>query len=439
VAEVADRERASVAPASPLELELAQPLELRAPGTALDGACDEGRALVRLHGRPLGLIELDRTFDRCDEDLAARVWSVFQLPINDHLRRDGLPQAHRLALEGLPAAERPSCHIRHEQLLRRPPYASVVVATRNRPTALAHCLSALLALTYPAYEVVVVDNDPVGNGAAKVVWRARPHFPRVRYVRERRAGLAVAHNAGVRAARGEILAFTDDDVVVERGWLTELVAPFHEDPRVGCVTGAILSAEYRTREQLWQEAYWRFNKGVDRRVYDSHRNRALGPLYPFAAGIFGSGANMAFRAAVLRDIGGFDPALGAGSPGRGGDDLAAFFEVLAAGYQLVYEPAAIVFHRHRRDYEATRLQAYGYGVGLAAYLTKLIVDRPRLFLTFARKAPDGIAHIFGPGSVKNSGRPTEYPSELTWLERIGMGVGPMAYLRGRYRRRALYS
>ena len=79
------------------------------------------------------------------------------------------------------------------------------------------------------------------------------------------------------------------------------------------------------------------------------RNRAGEPLYPYTAGVFGSGANMAFRADALRAMGGFDTSLGAGSAALGGDDLAAFFDVIEAGHTLVYEPTAFVRHRHRAD------------------------------------------------------------------------------------------
>jgi hypothetical protein len=104
----------------------------------------------------------------------------------------------------------------------------------------------------------------------------------------------------------------------------------------------------------------------------------------------------------------------------------------------VYEPAAIVYHRHRRTYAALRAQAYGYGVGLTAYLTRLLVERPQRLGPFARRLPDGLAHALAPQSVKNARKRPHYPRELTWLERAGMAYGPFAYMRGRWERRALY-
>src|SRR5437763_1421514 len=82
--------------------------------------------------------------------------------------------------------------------------------------------------------------------------------------------LAAAHNRGLAAARGEVVAFTDDDVVVDAHWLAELVAAFRADERVACVTGLIAPAELDTPEQVWQDEYWGFAKGFERRVFDLH-------------------------------------------------------------------------------------------------------------------------------------------------------------------------
>jgi hypothetical protein len=140
---------------------------------------------------------------------------------------------------------------------------------------------------------------------------------------------------------------------------------------------------------------------------------------------------MAFRSEVLRDIGGFDPAIGVGTPARGGDDLAAFFRVVAGGHTLVYSPTAVVKHWNARDYRSLRRQAYGYGVGLAAYLTKTVIDEPRRLPALSVRAPRGIVYALSRHSPKNVSRSEDYPAELKWLERKGMLFGPVAYLRSR--------
>jgi hypothetical protein len=200
---------------------------------------------------------------------------------------------------------------------------------------------------------------------------------------------------------------------------------------VGCVTGKIVPLELSTPEQVWLDGYAGFSKGDQRRLFDTGEHRPDDPLFPFATGTLGSGANMAFRTEALNEMGGFDPALGAGTAARGGDDLAAFLEILLRGYTLVYEPAAVVRHRHPGDYGALRRQVHGYGVGLSAYLTKSIVDRPRLIGSAVRRLPRAAAHLFSPRSRKNARRPSDYPRELARLEFRGMLAGPRAYLRSR--------
>jgi GT2 family glycosyltransferase len=237
--------------------------------------------------------------------------------------------------------------------------------------------------------------------------------------------------------KAPLVAVTDDDVVVDRHWLAELVTGFSVAENVACVTGMIFPTELETPAQVWIEQYGGFSKGFTRRVFDLAKHRPQSPLFPYAAGAFGSGANMAFRTSVLRALGGFDPVLGAGNVARGGDDLAAFFQVITAGYTLVYEPAAIVHHRHHRAYDDLRQQMYGYGVGLTAYLTKALVDKPGLLLDVAVRIPHGLVYALSSRSPKNMRKLVDYPRELTTIERKGMLYGPCAYLRGRWQTRKM--
>jgi cellulose synthase/poly-beta-1,6-N-acetylglucosamine synthase-like glycosyltransferase len=244
-------------------------------------------------------------------------------------------------------------------------------------------------------------------------------------------GLADAHNRGLTEVDTPIVAFADDDIVADKDWLARIVGAFASAPNVGCVTGKIVPLELETQAQVWLDGYAAFDKGGEQRLFDLAENRPDDPLFPFTAGSLGSGANMAFSLAALRRMDGFDPALGAGTRARGGDDLAAFLDVLLHGYGLVYEPAAVVRHSHPRDYEALRRQVYGYGVGLTAYLTKVFLDRPRLLGHLPRRLPLALAHGLSSRSSRNSRRPADYPRELARRERLGMIAGPISYLRSR--------
>jgi GT2 family glycosyltransferase len=425
----ADRGNASVAgeaaPIRTMEVELGEGFAA-VPARSADGRTYvKVRALVRLHGCPLGVVELDlREGGLSAEALASAIERELGEDIRRHLAHDELTTAGHGADEASPR-----CLARREAFRSRAPRASVVVATRERPLSLSRCLRSLGALDYPDYEIIVVDNAPATT-ATEVLVAAR-HSPEVRYTVEDRPGLAAAHNRGMAEARGAILAFTDDDVVVDRHWLLELAMGFELAPNVGCVTGMIVAAELQTQAQIWSEARWGLGKGFAPRVFRRPDRDRRGALFPFAAGVFGSGANMAFRAQTLHDVGGFDPALGTGTPARGGDDLAIFFDVIAAGYHLVYTPSAIVRHWHRRDYASLRRQAYGYGAGLTAYLTKTVADDPRRIVGLATGAPAGLLHLLSPRSPKNAATPTDYPRELRLWELLGMLRGPASYFKAR--------
>ncbi|MEU6176474.1 glycosyltransferase [Streptomyces coeruleorubidus] len=325
-----------------------------------------------------------------------------------------------------------------------PPYTSVVIATRERAGQLGRALDSLLAQDHPRFEIVVVDNAPVTSETRELV--ERKYAERVRYVCEPVPGLAVAHNTGLAAVRGEVVAFTDDDVVADPRWLTELTAPFAADPGLGCSTGLILPARLTTPAQVLLESHGGFAKGFTPRTYDPARPPGDEPLFPFTAGRFGSGANMAFRTAVLREAGGFDPATGAGTAARGGDDLYGFVRVLTQGHRLRYTPYALVWHHHRETWRDLETQAYGYGAGLTAYLTAVLVNRPALLPAFLARLPRGLAHARTLTAVRETeggGAPGDHdvrthpwPRRLSRLQRRGMVYGPVGYLRARRALRA---
>jgi glycosyltransferase involved in cell wall biosynthesis len=411
-------------------------------------------ALVRLHTQPLGVVTLDLGEDGLTPaDYAHRIWENLGPDINKHLRDDGLPEAASLGPDGISSAiapngpqapnspqtqnspQTPNCLQECEAPLSNAPFVSVVVATHDRPDSLAQCVESLLAMEYPSYEIVIVDNAPSSSATADMVRDRYGDVKQVRLVTESTPGLANAHNRGLMEVEAPIVAFTDDDVLVDTFWLARLVKGFDVGGNVGCVTGMILPAELQTPAQLWIEQYSNFNKGFTQRIFDMKANRPDDPLYPYAAGRFGSGANMAFRTSVLRDIGGFDSLLGAGSGGFGGDDLAAFFDVVIRRYTLVYEPSAMIWHRHHREYGALRKLRYHYGAGLTAYLMKTLMDRPSHLLDLAFRIPHGLWYALNPRSPKNRGHSTDYARELASIERKGMLLGPFAYLRGRWKSR----
>src|SRR5437879_3793450 len=232
--------------------------------------------------------------------------------------------------------------------------------------------------------------------------------PRVRYLLEPTPGASAGRNCGLRAASGEVVAFVDDDVVVDRLWLRSLVLGFQAAPGVACVTGMILPAELDTQAQVWIEEFGGFDKGYEQKIFDLHEYAPPDPLYPYSVGTFGSGASSAFDPAVLRAIGGFDTALGPATPACGGEDIDAFLQIILAGYRLVYEPRSLVRHHHRREYADLRRAVRGYGVGLAAVLTQALMT-PQTAAHLLRRAPRGVAYFLTTSSAQNESKTSTFP------------------------------
>ena len=387
-------------------------------------------ALVRLHTHPLGTIVLDGTRDLLWTTHSSTVWAAMREAANAHLLADGLPAVRDMAELVGPPTSLPVCMAWRSAVLADAPRITVVVATRERPRLLRVCLNALLDLAYPDYEIIVVDNAPETSATERLVRDLYGDV--VRYRREDHRGLSSAHNRGLQAATGSIVAFVDDDVVVDRHWLTALAEGFSAQPDVGCVTGLILPAELVTPAQLLLEQHGGFDKGFEMKVFDTGANRPKDPLFPFTAGRLGSGANMAFDTEVLRGLGGFDTAIGTGTFARGGDDLAAFFRVVLE-HKVIYQPAAVVWHRHHREMAALQNQAFGYGVGLGAFLASVMVHEWRMWPGLLGRLPRGLSYAFGSSSERNRGRYQGCPSELGRLERRGLAYGPIAYAVSRWR------
>jgi glycosyltransferase involved in cell wall biosynthesis len=253
----------------------------------------------------------------------------------------------------------------------RAPRARVTVAvcTRNRASQLHECLDSLASIDYPPdlLDIVIVDNAPVDASTREIV----AEYPAMRYSCEPRPGLDWARNHAARHALGEIVAYTDDDVSVDPGWVKAIADAFDEEPHAMCVTGLVLPDELDTGAQLLFEKYGGFARGFKRSVYrvDLEAGESAVRLYG-GTGRFGTGANMAFRRRFFEDAGLFDPALDVGTPSSGGGDLEMFFRVLKTGAALVYEPAALVRHRHRRDYASLKTQIANNGIGFYAYLVR---------------------------------------------------------------------
>lgn len=239
------------------------------------------------------------------------------------------------------------------------PLISVVIATRDRRDSLTRCLDALAtsgAQFGAAWQAIVVDNGSSDATAAFLAERRAQGDLPLDLVMEATPGLAVARNAGLAKARGEIIAFTDDDCLVEQDWLTSMATAYRETAAADAIGGwvglndpADLPISIRTAlEPVW--------------ITDSMH--ALAQLI---------GCNFSARAAALRRVGPFDPLLGAGSAAQSAEDLDLFHRMLRLGLRLRYDPSMRLRHAHgRRDPLALRRLQDGYVMGRGAFYAKHI-------------------------------------------------------------------
>ena len=263
--------------------------------------------------------------------------------------------------------------VEHEIALSAPPAAalpslSIAVCTKDRAQRLCRLLNSLDAVrknsAFGAIEIVVVDNASTDSATRKAVQR----FDDIRYVFEPKAGLNFARNAALNAATGAVIAYVDDDVVVDRNWLIGLAKACRDNPGAGGFTGLVLPLRLDTEAQIYFERRGGFGRGFQRNEFRSARFD--NPLHPVGTGILGAGCNMAFERDLLISLGGFDEALDTGAPLPGGGDLDIFYRVLRSGRTMVYEPQFAVYHEHRETIAQLRRQYWSWGLGMMAFLVK---------------------------------------------------------------------
>jgi O-antigen biosynthesis protein len=403
-----------------MEVELCRPL----PTVSFDGEYQRLSVLARLHGEPVGICTVDLGIGELSPDhLGEILWRELGDVITRRFVAAGLPAPHAMSGGALDVDPDTWPFLRaRSEALETPPHISVVICTYNRPDRLRACMQYLRRQQYPAFEVIVVDNCPKTDAVQRHV--AALSDPRFHYVVEPRIGLSRARNRGVSVAAGDVVAFLDDDEEPDVYWLAALARGFARGGDVGCVTGLILPARLDTAAQVVFEELGGHSKdrGFEPAVFS--RRGPQSPLFPRPP--FGAGGNMAFRRETLSRIGGFNAALGAGTPALGAEDTLALTLVMLTGHKIAYEPSAFVRHHHCRDFRTLARQLRGYTVGLTAYYTALICRRPWVLVGLVKLLPDGIRAMRSTAAAPS----LSVVPQLALVRRRGMLAGPAAYLRG---------
>lgn len=276
--------------------------------------------------------------------------------------------------------------------------ASVIVCTRNRSASTKETLEALSKLDCPDYEILVVDNS--ADMEKEKIAEAAAMFG-ARYIYESRRGLNVARNNGISHAAGDIIAFTDDDCLPEKNWLKFTLQNF-SDPSVWACTARIVQHTREGASDLFEEVAGqdlgdtkRIFTGQDvrfgvgflmanvRKVFDKHMKSSA----PVPFGI-GHGSGMTFRKEVFEKggCGLFDERFGSGASLGGCDDIEMLYRVLKSGHSVIYEPTAVVRHKHRFALEDVFKTRYDYSRSGAIFLRQYRRDPLMFFMFYGRLA-----------------------------------------------------
>jgi len=409
------------------ELELAEPIADVVLPVRRDGAPYQGaRLLVRMQHIPVGYAHLSPD-TLAASSVADEVWRQLGPSINARRTSHGLPVLTELAVAGLA----PEASLAEEITTR--PFVSVIMNTRDRPDSAVATARMLTALRYDPYEIIVVDNAPSSDQTRRAIEAEFGDDTRLRYALEPRRGSSFAKNRGVAESNGEIIAFTDDDVIVDPWWLDGIIRGFRQADDVACVTGLIPTARLDTTAQLYFDKRQAWGTAFDRRIFDLADHRDESPLYPYSAGVFGAGANFAMTKAALTNLGGFDEALGAGTRCGGGEDLEIFMRTILAGHRLVYEPSAVVAHIHRTNPGDLAKQMRTYGSGATSALTAVLLHHRRARRELPRKIVIGAIRLAK--AAERTKDDASLPPGMLARERSGMLLGPWLYIRTRFRMR----
>ena len=234
---------------------------------------------------------------------------------------------------------------------KTPRSVTVVVPVRNGELTIQSLLESLQRLDYDRNKVEVIVVDGNSTDKTREIVKKYP----VKLVVEKRKGLNLARNTGIKCSKGEIVAFTDSDCIVPPNWITKIVENF-KDPKVSCVGG---SAKALDSDFISQYA----DNSIVRLMPFFTKREELEKVKPFFR--HPAGCNMAFRRKVAEEVGYFDENIQYGF-----DEVEFADRVCRAGYKMVLDPDVLVWHKHRSTFREFLKQNFQYGKGSGLVLKR---------------------------------------------------------------------
>lgn len=297
------------------------------------------------------------------------------------------------------------------------PFASVILCTNGLRPTLIRCLEQLTTQDYQDYEVIVVLNGPANPAFEQAVSK----FP-VKLLHEPRRGVSIARNHAVPQAKGEILAFVDDDIQIEANWLREIVQGF-TDPAVACVTGRVIPAGPICFASEKADRYYASQRALSSWTLDASDPN----WYQYILGEpVGFGCNMAFRKTFLERTALFPVDLGAGSLIGGGDEFYMYVQVLKHGFRIRHTPKAAATHYFETDIDKQKVRNAQLRAGSVAFALKLFLEERTLRLATLKWLYSGLRrrarHVWQQRAIASEPQELLSPGEKLRAYVRGLGI-----------------
>jgi GT2 family glycosyltransferase len=250
---------------------------------------------------------------------------------------------------------------------------SVIVCTHNRAHRLEQTLNSLQEMAVPVdlpWELIVVDNNSSDNTKEVVNNFIDKSDLNAKYVIERYQGLSYARNMGIQESSGNIIAFTDDDCIVDRHWITSISKEFQSSESIAGIGGRV-------------ELYNKMDRPISIRVYREKMTlSSIDRLFNLIIG-----CNMAFVRPVFDEVGMFDTDFGSGTRFASAEDSDFLYRAYKKGLKIIYSPDVLVYHNHgRRNDEQIKALYKGYAIGRGAFYCKYILMADKDVFHLARSA-----------------------------------------------------